>query len=61
MTLVFAAVVMYDAMGVRRAAGEQARTLNHLIGSFQDFLNFSRTILFLILTMRNFPPTRTTA
>lgn len=40
MTLVFAAVVMYDAMGVRRAAGEQAKTLNHLIGNFQDFFEF---------------------
>lgn len=27
----FAAVVMYDAMGVRRAAGEQARVLNRLV------------------------------
>lgn len=28
---VFAAIVMYDSLGVRRAAGEQARALNHLI------------------------------
>ncbi len=40
LSLVFAAVVMYDAMGVRRAAGEQAKTLNHLIGNFQDFFDF---------------------
>lgn len=37
LTLAFAAVVMYDAMGVRRAAGEQAKTLNRLIVSYQDF------------------------
>lgn len=29
--LCFAIVVMYDAMGVRRAAGEQAKTLNIII------------------------------
>jgi len=39
MTFAFAAVVMYDAMGVRRAAGEQAKTLNKLITSYQDFWN----------------------
>lgn len=38
-TFAFAAVVMYDAMGVRRAAGEQAKTLNKLITSYQDFWN----------------------
>ena len=37
MTLVFAAVVMYDAMGVRRAAGEQAKVLNKMIFSFKLF------------------------
>ncbi len=30
-TATFAAIVMYDALGVRRAAGEQAKTLNLLI------------------------------
>jgi len=30
-TGVFAAIVMYDSLGVRRSAGEQARALNHLI------------------------------
>ena len=29
--LVIAAVVMYDAMGVRRAAGEQAKVLNKIV------------------------------
>ena len=28
---VLALIVMYDAMGVRRAAGEQAKTLNKLV------------------------------
>ena len=37
LTLAFAAVVMYDAMGVRRAAGEQAKTINWLLGSYKDF------------------------
>ena len=36
-TLALAAVVMYDAMGVRRAAGEQAKTLNKMITSNKDF------------------------
>ena len=30
-SFLFAAVVMYDAMGVRRAAGEQAKTLNVIV------------------------------
>ena len=30
-TLTLAAIVMYDAMGVRRAAGEQAKVLNKMI------------------------------
>lgn len=34
MALAFAAVVMYDAMGVRRAAGEQAKVLNKIIFEF---------------------------
>ncbi len=29
-------VVMYDAMGVRRSAGEQARTLNQLLAALAD-------------------------
>lgn len=31
LSLAFAAIVMYDAMGVRRAAGEQAKVLNRMI------------------------------
>ena len=33
----FATVVMYDAMGVRRAAGEQAKVLNTIIFDFSFF------------------------
>lgn len=36
LTLAFAAIVMYDAMGVRRAAGEQAKVINKMIFSFKD-------------------------
>ena len=31
LALAFAAIVMYDAMGVRRAAGEQAKVLNKIV------------------------------
>lgn len=37
LSIAFAAVVMYDAMGVRRAAGEQAKTLNWMITDYRDF------------------------
>lgn len=36
LTLFFAMVVMYDAMGVRRAAGEQAKVINRMMFSFKD-------------------------
>ena len=36
LTFAFSAVVMYDAMGVRRAAGEQAKVINKMIFSFKD-------------------------
>ena len=36
-TFCFAAVVIYDAMGVRRAAGEQAKVLNRMIFEFPFF------------------------
>ena len=36
LALVFAAVVMYDAMGVRRAAGEQAKVLNKIVDMTSD-------------------------
>ena len=34
--LVLAAIVMYDAMGVRRETGEQAKVLNQMIGDWVD-------------------------
>lgn len=34
-TGIFAAIVMYDSLGVRRAAGEQAKALNRLIGDLE--------------------------
>ncbi len=33
---IIAAVVMYDAMGVRRAAGEQAKVLNKIVFQWGD-------------------------
>lgn len=37
LAVAFAAIVMYDAMGVRRAAGEQAKVLNRMIFEFPIF------------------------
>lgn len=37
LALTLAAVVMYDAMGVRRAAGEQAKVLNRIVFEFTHF------------------------
>jgi acid phosphatase family membrane protein YuiD len=37
LALAFAAIVMYDAMGVRRAAGEQAKVLNRIVFEFPFF------------------------
>jgi len=34
---VFAGIVMYDAMGVRRAAGDQAKVINLLTEFMEDF------------------------
>lgn len=35
--LVMSGVVMYDAAGVRRAAGEQAKALNHMMKQLSEF------------------------
>ena len=35
LALALACIVMYDAMGVRRAAGEHAKVLNKLVFGFQ--------------------------
>lgn len=37
LSVCFAGIVMYDAMGVRRAAGEQAKVLNKMIFEFPFF------------------------
>ncbi|MCI8649273.1 MAG: divergent PAP2 family protein [Anaerotruncus sp.] len=36
LSLALAGIVMYDAMGVRRAAGEQAKVLNRMVIDFKD-------------------------
>lgn len=38
--ILFAAVVMYDAMGVRRAAGEQAKILNQIVDTWLEKAHF---------------------
>ena len=38
----FAAVVMYDAMGVRYAAGEHAKIINRLVDELLDTMNFDQ-------------------
>lgn len=37
MSLALAGIVMYDAMGVRRAAGEQAKVLNKIVFGFKSW------------------------
>ena len=37
-TCLFAIIVMYDATGIRQAAGKQAQILNQLIDSFRDYI-----------------------
>ena len=50
LTFAFAMVVMYDAMGVRRAAGEQAKVLNYILHNWEQFKpeNFERDLKELI-------------
>ena len=36
LSLALAGIVMYDAMGVRRAAGEQAKVLNKMVIDFKS-------------------------
>ncbi len=40
-SLVFSFIVMYDAAGVRRAAGRQAKVLNEIVSELQHDLKFS--------------------
>ncbi len=44
-SLVLAMVVMYDAAGVRRAAGKQARIINRIIFDLQHSLSFKESHL----------------
>lgn len=37
-------IVMYDAAGVRRAAGKQAKVLNQLVHSHNDKINFDEKL-----------------
>jgi acid phosphatase family membrane protein YuiD len=39
MAFFFAFIVMYDAMGVRRETGEQAKVLNEMIGQWREMGN----------------------
>ncbi|MBR6608309.1 MAG: divergent PAP2 family protein, partial [Oscillospiraceae bacterium] len=45
LAMALACIVMYDAMGVRRAAGEHAKVLNKLVFGFQMFSEESETTL----------------
>lgn len=44
LALAFAAVVIYDAMGVRRAAGEQAKVLNRIVFEFKNLSFFPKPV-----------------
>ena len=44
-SMVFAFVVMYDAAGVRRAAGKQARVLNQIIASEGKNINIQEKLV----------------
>lgn len=44
-SLVFAFIVMYDAAGVRQAAGKQARILNKIVEELQHSLSFKESHL----------------
>lgn len=44
-SLVFAFIVMYDAAGVRQAAGRQAKVLNKIVEDLQHSLSFKESHL----------------
>lgn len=48
LSIAFAAVVMYDASGVRRAAGKQAKILNQLIESEGKNINVQEKLIELL-------------
>lgn len=47
-SLAISLIVMYDAAGVRRAAGKQAKVLNKMIYSFNDMIEFEGRLKELI-------------
>ena len=47
-TVIMAGVVMYDAAGVRRAAGKQARVLNQIIESEGQNINIQEKLIELL-------------
>lgn len=42
--VILAAIVMYDAMGVRRAAGEQAKIINRMVDDWFERAHFDENI-----------------
>lgn len=48
LSIAFAAVVMYDASGVRRAAGKQAKIINQLIESEGKNINVQEKLIELL-------------
>ena len=48
LSVIFAMVVMYDAAGVRRAAGKQARVLNQIIESEGKNINMQEKLMELL-------------
>lgn len=48
MSIAFACVVMYDASGVRRAAGKQAKILNQIIESERKNINVQEKLIELL-------------
>ena len=48
LSIAFASVVMYDASGVRRAAGKQARIINQLIESEGKNINVQEKLIELL-------------
>ncbi len=51
MALIFAIVVMYDAMGVRRETGIQAKVLNEMIKTFEEM---GKSKVFTVDTLKEF-------
>ena len=48
MAVALSAIVMYDAAGVRRAAGKQAKILNQIIESERENINVQEKLIELL-------------